>query len=237
MEQALRDAPARQTCAASTVVAEQWNEYAATAPDACARWAWAATRCVAEAGPIEAKRRLPRETELRGAVTAVMMKAGDRDTTTVGGGADVDCAVTGMRGLLEVLECVGSEAGVVHGTMSTRQRQWPRDSMRMPCSAALLASRWLGGRQSAGAGRGGRADRTDHPFNDSRPDARAKHIPWWRRVEATLLPKEPSPDEFKKLRPITVLESSSKLLGRLLLEVAEELDVGTHAAGVPDSCM
>lgn len=53
----------------------------------------------------------------------------------------------------------------------------------------------------------------------------------------TPLLKEPSPEEFKKLRPIIVLEGSSKPLSRPLLQVAEEFDVGTHAAGVPDTCM
>lgn len=59
---------------------------------------------------------------------------------------------------------------------------------------------------------------------------------WWLRRHAEL-PKQPSPEEFKQIRPIAVLESSSKLLSRILRQVSEGLEVGTNSPGQLDNCM
>lgn len=116
---------------------------------------------------------------------------------------------------------------IAHPMGQRKQRQTSqRICMRMPCNAAGPASRLLRGSWSVGAGTGVGA-----------AECSTDHMAWWRQVEVTPLSKEPSPQDFKNLRPMNMLESSRKLPSRLLLQVSEEFGIGPNLLGHPDPCM
>lgn len=52
-----------------------------------------------------------------------------------------------------------------------------------------------------------------------------------------LLAKETSPTDFKFLRPLTISVSSIKCFSMILLDMAQEFDIGTNSTGFMDSSM
>lgn len=60
---------------------------------------------------------------------------------------------------------------------------------------------------------------------------------WDKEVEVKLLPKMHAPEEFKMLRPRTVLESAARWPSHVLMQVWEEFDMGVAGTGHPDRAM